>query len=174
MTTEYARPSRSQDALLELIQRKPPPKIDGLVHLANDQRQQFTNDERRRMFQSPEGQLLARAMTRCEGHEKAIREARADWLQHRDNKTKLSKMEHERNKYVECLTYATCPTSWQPYSQCWSHLATQLNREQLQQLQALGPQVACQYERQALELCVGNVVAGAVRAAVPSEECDWP
>lgn len=174
---ELPRPSRPEvDALFEMIKRKPPPKIDGLVHLANDQRMHYTDEERRRMFQSEEGQLFARAMTRCEGHEKAIREARSDWLKHRDNKTKLFKLEEERNKYIECLTFVTCPAGWQHYSRCWSSL-TNLNVDQLKQLRSLGPEAACQYERQSLELCVGNVVTGAVRAAVPSEEkhlCDWP
>lgn len=128
------------------------------------------------MIRSEEGQLLARALARCEGHEKAIREARSDWLKNRDNKAKLSKLNEERNKYVECLTFVTCHSGWKQYSQCWSSLSN-LNVEQLKQLRSLGPEAACQYERQSLELCVGNVVSGALRAAVPPEDehlCDWP
>lgn len=167
----------AETALVDIIKQKPPPKIDGWMHLATDQRMHFTDDERRSAFQSDEGQLFARAMTRCQGHEHAIREARSEWLKHRDNKTKRLRLEQERNKYVECLTFVACPNSWHQYSQCWSSLHN-LNVEQMQQLRSLGPEVACQYERQSLERCVGAVVAGVLRAAVSSSEeepvCDWP
>jgi hypothetical protein len=147
------------------IPRKPPPKIDGMVHLAND-RPSFTDEERHRMLQSVEGQWLARAMKRCEGHERAIREARADWLKYRDIPQKREHLEEERHKYIECLTFVTCPAGWRQYSQCWSHsLANYYSSSALQQQ----PEAICQYERLSLELCVGNVVAGAVRAAVPGE-----
>ncbi|GAX20279.1 hypothetical protein FisN_6Hh230 [Fistulifera solaris] len=138
---------------------KPPPKIDGMVHLANN-RPSFTDEERQRMLQSVEGQWLARAMKRCEGHERAIREARAEWLKQRDNSQKRTQLEEERHKYIECLTYVTCPEGWRQYSQCWSQSLTYPS--------TLPPEAVCQYERLSLELCVGNVVSGAVRAAVPA------
>ncbi|GAX09397.1 hypothetical protein FisN_6Lh230 [Fistulifera solaris] len=143
---------------------KPPPKIDGMVHLAND-RPSFTDKERQRMLQSVEGRWLARAMKRCEGHERAIREARAEWLKQRDNSQKRTQLEEERHKYIECLTFVTCPAGWRQYSQCWTHSLAHYSNTSLQQQ----PEAVCQYERQSLELCVGNVVVGAVRAAVPAE-----
>jgi hypothetical protein len=159
------------DALLDLIKRKPPPKVDGLVHFASDLRKQFSAEERHAMLASESGEKLAAALSRCEGIQKQMRNSSNDWIKNKENKMKRKKAEEDRNKYVECLTYFACPSRWKQYTQCWSSLS-KLQMSQLKRLQQFGPELACKYERQLLEQCVGSLVSSAIRAADDAKPVD--
>ena len=107
---------------------------------------------------------LARAVIRCAGIHKQLQKAREEWELDKENKSKMAKVEVERYKHLDCLTYMACPGRWKYYAQCWKiHVQ---NMQQFPMLQQVGPEFACQYERQILlEQCVGNLVSGQVRAA---------
>ena len=152
------------NALLELIKLKPPPKVDGLVAFTADLRTQYAPEERTAILESSSGAKLLEALGRCDGINKQMRQMRNEWMNDRDNKVKRNKLREFKVKYVECLTYIACPMRWKGYTQCWSNLS-RLNMEELQRIQDFGPELACKYERQLVEQCVGSLVAGAIRAA---------
>lgn len=150
--------------MLQLIKSKPPPKVDGLVSFTADLRTQYTPEERNAILESPQGHRIAEALGRCEGVNKQMRKIRNDWMQDRENKGLRKKLAEEKIKYIECLTYIACPSRWKMYSQCWSNL-NQLDINHLRRLEHFGPDLACKYERQILEQCIGSLVASSIEAA---------
>jgi hypothetical protein len=150
--------------LAQLIKYKPPAKVDGLILFANDLSHHFSPRERRRMRESESGRVIFDCLTRCGDITKKLRTLREEWIQDMENNMRYQKLKVEENVYSECLAHFACPAKWKQYTQCWSSLAN-FNARQLANLQELGPESACSYERQVLEQCVGGLVSGAVRAA---------
>jgi hypothetical protein len=76
-------------------------------------------------------------------------------------------------RYLDCLSYLSCPGRWRTYTSCWSDLggltvaqAAELHRS------GVGLEVVCQRERTDLERCVGNHVSSAVRHAAECRDAD--
>src|SRR3569832_811956 len=68
-------------AFLELVRRKPPATIDGLLNLVSDLRKdRFTERELKRMGESPSGQRLAAAIRQCEGLRHKIKQEASSHL----------------------------------------------------------------------------------------------
>lgn len=152
--------SAEHQAFLQLLKAKPPAKTDGLFGLVSElKNDQYTNDEQQIMAADAAGQRLARSLSKCEGLKQKAREYGGD-----DDKSKQVRKE-AAYKYVDCLSYMSCPVRWKEYTSCWTNLS-KLGSAQLNDLRSKGGlEVVCQKERHALERCVGHLVAETVRAA---------
>lgn len=173
MSPSPSRPSSTAEtqAFLQLLRRKPPAKVDGVLHLLSDMSQgDVYNDEKRRIMATTDcGRRLANALVKCEGLKgTAKKEAELS----KDPETAKQIIQEGRAKYIDCLSYVSCPARWKQYTQCWSDL-TNLNLPQLDQLRANGGfDVICRNERHALERCVGNLVSCTVGASLLGEDLD--
>jgi len=161
-------PSETQ-AFLQLIQRKPPAKIDGLLHFVADMRHdRYTSDEQRLMRETQSGRLLARALTKCEGLKEKAREESSSALKTQNVKS-IQGAEESILKYLDCLAFMTCRDRWIQYTQCWTNLSS-LPLAQPKGMHSTGGfEMLCQKERHALERCVGNLVSETVRASASGE-----
>lgn len=148
-------------AFAQLLQRKPPAKLDGLLNLVTDLKKgSYSKEEQKVMAESIPGRTLAVALRKCEGLKQKAREAST--LEDREKARRLAK--ESSIKYLDCLAYATCQDRWKQYTQCWTSLSG-LSSEQLRYLQRVGLGVACVQERHALERCVGGLVSETVRSS---------
>lgn len=147
-------------AFLQLLQQKPPANLEGFLHLVGDmRRERFTVHEQRLMAESDSGQALAGALVRCEGLKQKANEAASLKGDNAREAVKESTI-----KYVDCLSYVSCPDRWKQYTQCWTKLSD-MPVDDLKKLKEVGFEVACRNERHALESCVGNHVTRTVRAS---------
>lgn len=110
------------------------------------------------MAETEAGRQLARALANCEGLKQKAREHAMS-----QNSKHLAK--ESALKYLDCLSYMSCPDRWARYTQCWTNISG-LPPGHLRELQSkAGLEVVCQKERRALECCIGNLVSETVRSS---------
>jgi hypothetical protein len=154
---------------------KPVAKIDGLLQFMKDVPSRMSLEEQRAMSASQAGRVLMGAVVRCERHSKEMREARAKLQQSSSESsaptsTKISSLKRAafltRRKYMDCLSYMTCPERWKQYKNCWDENVGSLTLDELQIWHDQGVlDLVCGQERAALERGVGGIVSSAVQAA---------
>lgn len=159
-------------AFLQLIQRKPPAKVDGFLHLVTGmQREDFTVAEQKAMAESESGQYLAQALRRCEPlRQKATKDA-----SNVEDPERAKKIRADATlKFIDCLSYVACTEKWKQYTECWSRLGG-LDLSELQALKERGSlDSICYAERHALETCVGNLVTNTVQASDSAADQVFP
>lgn len=146
------------EPLLQLVKKKRPAKVDGLLYFVNDLRNGvFSTYEQRVMAESECGRRLAQAISHCESLKQRVKEDKQDMTL----------------KYIDCLSYVSCTDEWKHYTTCWAGLKN-LPIHQLKMLQEQGAlDFVCQKERRNLERCVGNLVSGTVRSADESTDISF-
>ena len=172
MADRYRVADAETRAFLQLLRRKPPPKIDGLLKLMNEVPKEFAKDEQRLLTESEAGQQLGRAIVQCQGIRAKIKAKRNEPVREGEMEARKKEIKEGTEKYIDCITYLACNTRWKNYTRCWTAL-NEMDPSQLREMQAQGGiEVFCQSERQSLERCVGNLVSGAVRASDASPFID--
>jgi hypothetical protein len=173
-----SRQRQRQAAFLELVKSRPPANVDGLLGFVTDlrRRRQYTDEESDAMRSCESGRVLAAAIRRCEGLRDQVRRgaelAAAAAAADEEEQAVAAKQRREMlqqatNRYLDCLSYHSCPPRWRAYSSCWSDLGG-LTAEQAAELHRAGVGVldfVCRRERTDLERCVGGHVSSAVRHA---------
>ena len=159
--------------------KQPPvaPNVNGLLFFLKDASTHFTAEEQSAISQSAAGQRLKHSYDQCSGHSKQLQNAR---LQYKGKlqQMKTSEVNQEswraelvelkrkiqayEGKYVECLTYMTCPNEWRRYSQCWAESANLIDMQSHKSNGTLD--WICRSERNTVEHCVGNTVTYAIMA----------
>ena len=151
--------------LVDLMKKKPPAKIDGLLHFMNDMQQgTFNSNEQRAMAESESGRKIARAIVHCDGLKRQAKEkAQSENMEQAGMTTR---------KYMDCLAYVSCTDQWKRYTSCWANLSN-MSLEELHELRETGAlEYVCRSERSRLEACVGDLVSATVWAADESTESD--
>jgi hypothetical protein len=165
--------------------KQPPvvPNVNGLIFFLKDASTHFSVDEQSAIAASSAGQTLKQSYDRCSGHSRQFQDARMKYkgkLQEEKMQTSATlnndrykeelndlkrQMQVHEMKYIDCLTYMTCPKQWKLYRQCWDNTIHTLSADQIQEYKNNGTlNLLCRWERVAIERCVGDTVANAIMA----------
>jgi hypothetical protein len=168
---------------------KPPANVSGLVYFIKDVSTCFSVEEQSSIAKSAPGNKLKQSFDRCVGHSKQLNDARAQlkrklremsgttptnttileantddsWKE--EINTMKRKIQVEEMKYIDCLTYMTCPDQWKQYTKCWDNSMRALTPDELQDYKNDGTiNLICRSERVSIERCVGSLVSNAIMA----------
>lgn len=141
-------------------------KCEGLHDQVLVLRQQ--QQQRQRAWQQSGRSRVTTAASGASAHDETRHNSAAD--QAAAIKQQKERLQRAANRYMNCLSFHTCPSQWRTYSSCWSSLGG-LTMEQATELHRIG--VVCQRERIDLERCVGNQVSNAVRRVVELRDNKW-
>lgn len=146
------------------LNRRPPPKIEGMLLFAKTARQNFSREEMDSMFQSEAGSKVFESLLECREERKDARDARIVWANDTQDPKKWRMYEQQKDRYSDCISSVVCPYATQQYIECWESLRS-LDKADRESIQQIGPELLCKDERQALEQCIGNAISRTLTSA---------
>jgi hypothetical protein len=155
------------------------PNVNGLLYFLKEASTHFSAEEQSAIADSAAGQRLKHSYDQCLGHSQQLHQARRQFKRQIQQKRPISEglngsrkeemnelkrqVQIQEMKYINCLTYMTCPTEWKCYHQCWAERANSIDMTKHHKNSGTLDWI-CRSERVAIERCVGSTVANAILA----------